>query len=57
MTKIKMETGDVYTNLSPEEVRHYLQKGVKTGSIPGWEDAGRTVPILINIYKILYVYM
>ncbi|MNW28683.1 hypothetical protein D3C74_55140 [compost metagenome] len=56
MTKLRILTGYVYTNLSPGEVRTYLQGGSKTGTIDGFEDEAGTIPIIIAVHAIEYIY-
>lgn len=56
MTRLGLISGEAYTELSVEEVRHYLQKGVKTGTIPGYLDEQKTTPIIIAIHSIEYIY-
>lgn len=57
MTKLKLITGDVYTDLSPGEVRTYLQGGSKAGTIPGFTDAQGTERVLIAIHAIELIYI
>jgi hypothetical protein len=57
MTKLRLITGDVYTELSPGEVRSYLQGGSKGGTIPGYLDIDKTTPILIAVHSIEYIYV
>jgi hypothetical protein len=56
MTKIRLISGDVYTELSVAEVRSYLQRGSKGGTIPGYLDTDKTTPILIAVQSIEYIY-
>ncbi|WCS68487.1 hypothetical protein Goe16_00730 [Bacillus phage vB_BsuM-Goe16] len=57
MTKLMTITGPVYTEMSAAEVRSYLQRGSKAGTINGYEDEAKTVPILISVEAIEYIYM
>ncbi|WIT25798.1 hypothetical protein [Bacillus phage SPO1L1] len=57
MTKLMLITGVVYTEMSAAEVRSYLQKGSKMGTINGYEDEAKTTPILISVEAIEYIYM
>jgi len=56
MTKLAMLYGPVWTTLKPEEVRSYMQGGIKTGVIEGFEDEAGTIPIWICIHSIEYIY-
>ena len=56
MIEIVLLNGETaYTELTPEEVRHYLQKGVSTNSFIGYLDADKSTKILIHVSSILYV--
>lgn len=57
LTKLMLITGVVYTEMSEAEVRSYLQKGSKGGTIRGYEDAEMTKPILISVEAIEYIYL
>jgi hypothetical protein len=57
MTKIHILNADVYTTLSVAEVRQYLQGASKGGTIPGFQDLAGTVPILIAVHAIDYIYV
>jgi hypothetical protein len=57
MTKIRILTGYVFTKLPVDEIRRYMQGGIKTNSFPGFEDEAGTIPILIHIHAIEYVYV
>ena len=57
MTKLMLISGIVvYTELAAPEIRQYLQGGSKGGTIQGYEDEGKAVPILINVHSIEYIY-
>lgn len=56
MTKIQLISGVVYTELQPQEVRQYLAGGTKSGVIRGYTDETKTVPILIAIHAVEYIY-
>lgn len=57
MTRIKVKTDEiVYTNLTPAEVRSYLQGGVKAGSFDGFTDLAGTIPITISVHAVVYVF-
>lgn len=55
MTKLQLLTGVVYTKLSKEEVRQYLQGGVKAGTIPAFADEAGTQPIILAVHAIEYI--
>jgi hypothetical protein len=55
MTRLVLITGTVYTKLSPEEVRTYLQGGVKAGTIPAYLDEEGTQPIILGVHAIEYI--
>ena len=57
MTKIQLITGIVYTDLHIDEVRRYLQGGVKTNTFKGFLDEAGTTPILIAVHAVEYVYI
>lgn len=57
MTKLHIIGGDIYTELSPAEVRSYLQGAAKGGTINGFEDAAGTIPIIIAVHAIEYIYV
>jgi hypothetical protein len=57
MTKLHLLTGDVYTELSAAEVRSYLQGGAKGGTIRGFQDVAKTIPIIIAIHAIEYIFV
>jgi hypothetical protein len=57
MTKLMLITGAVYTEMSPEEVRTYLQGGVKAGTIPAYLDEQKTQPITLAVHAIEYIYL
>jgi len=57
MTRLQLITGIVYTELTPGEIRTYLQGGVKAGTIPGFADEAGTQPILIAVHSIEYIYL
>lgn len=57
MTKIQLITGEVFTELSVDEIRRYLQGGVKTNTFKGYTDETKTTPILISVHAIEYVYI
>lgn len=57
MTKLMLITGVVYTKLSPAEIRPYLQGGVKSNIIDGFEDEAGTKPIMIHVGAIEYIYL
>ncbi|AYP68565.1 hypothetical protein EalM132_00053 [Exiguobacterium phage vB_EalM-132] len=57
MTKIQIITGIVYTDLSVDEVRRYLQGGVKTNTFKGYADEAGTTPILIAVHAVEYIYL
>jgi hypothetical protein len=42
--------------MSAAEIRSYLQGGAKGGTIPGYEDAGGTIRIIIAVHGIEYIY-
>lgn len=56
VTKLHLLTGDVYTELSVAEVRQYLQGGSKAGTIDGYQDEAKTIPILIAVHAIEYIF-
>lgn len=56
MTKLRLITGDVYTELSYGEVRTYLQGGVRTGTFSGYLDEEQEQPIEIAVHSIEYIY-
>lgn len=56
MTQLVVKTGaTVYTELTPDEVRAYLADGSKTGTIYGYLNADKSVPIYIGVHAIVYV--
>jgi hypothetical protein len=57
MTKLHIFNADVYTKLTPAEVRQYLAGGSKGGVIPGFQDLAGTIPILIAVHAIEYIYV
>ncbi|MMZ43528.1 hypothetical protein D1872_50800 [compost metagenome] len=57
MTKLQLITGVVWTELSPEEVRTYLQGGVKAGTIKAYVDENKTQPIILAVHAIEYIYV
>ena len=56
MTKLELINGTVYTELPLGEVRMYLQKGHKGGTIEGYKDEAKTTPILIHTGAIQFIY-
>lgn len=56
MTKIHTITGNVYTDLTIGELRTLLQGGSKVGTFKGYEDELGTIPILIAVHAIEYIY-
>ena len=56
MTKIQLISGVVYTDLSPEEVRQYLQGASRGGAFPGFVDEQRTQSIYIAVHAVEYIY-
>jgi hypothetical protein len=57
MTKLLMKSGvEVYTELSANEVRHYLQGGSKSGTIDGYTDLAKTTSVYIAAHAIVLVY-
>lgn len=56
MTKLQLFNGTVYTNLTVAEVRQYLQGGSKGGTIKGFQDQAGTIPILIAVHAIEYIF-
>lgn len=57
MTKLKTISGDIYTKLTPAEIRPYLQGGVKSNIIEGFEDLAGTIPIWIHVDAIEWIYL
>jgi hypothetical protein len=56
VTKLHLLSGDVYTELSPAEVRQYLSGGAKGGAINGFQDSLGTVKIIIAVHAIEFIY-
>jgi len=57
LTRLMTISGVIYTELSPAEIRPYLQGGVKANVINGFEDAAGTIPIMIHVEAIEYIYL
>lgn len=57
MTRIHTITGDVYTDLSVGELRTLLQGGSKVGTFNGYADELGTIPILIAVHAIEYIFV
>lgn len=57
MTKLQLITGVVWTQLPAHEVRTYLQGGVKSGTISGFTDEAGTIPIIIAVHAIEYIFI
>ncbi|MOA59506.1 hypothetical protein D3C78_1841400 [compost metagenome] len=57
LTKLMTISGPVYTDLLPHEVRSYMQGGVKANTISGFEKEDGTVPIIIAIDAIEWIYV
>lgn len=55
MTKLVLITGAVYTNLSPTEVRAYMQGGVKTGTIQAYLETGEEIILAVDAIEYIYV--
>lgn len=57
LTKLKMKDATtVYTDLSLDEVRHYLQGGSKACTVRGWVETTMTTELLISVHAIVYAY-
>ena len=57
MTKLMTISGVIYTKLTKEEIRPYLQGGVKSNVIEGFEDEQGTIPIWIHVDAIEWIYV
>lgn len=56
MTKVQTLIGVAFTDLPVGEVRQYLQKGNKGGSINGYLEESKTTPVIINAQTIVYIF-
>ncbi|MDP4224884.1 MAG: hypothetical protein Q8910_00745 [Bacteroidota bacterium] len=57
MTKLLLKNNaNAWTTLSPDEVRHYLNGGVKTQAINGFSDEAATIPVYIYAHAIVFIY-
>lgn len=57
VTKLLMKSGiNAWTTLTPDEVSHYLNKGIGTGFITGYADEAGTISIYISAHAIEFIY-
>lgn len=56
LTRIATVFGELYTEHTPAEVRQYLQGGSTGGSIRGFAAPDRTLPGIIAVKNIVFVY-
>ena len=57
MTKLQLITGVVYTELSPAEVRQYLQGGAKGGTIIAYLEETKATKVYLAVHAIEYIYI
>lgn len=56
-TKLQLISGTVYTKLSPEEVRVYMQGGVKANVIEAYLDMACTQRVWLAAGAIEYIFL